>query len=853
MIRWIKHFVRLLCCLWMLPACHAEAIDVLAGERLSGVGQQWCATRQEVTFSSVLNQGCTLATLQAADLAPGFDTRAFWLKFELRNPSQQPVTRWLSIGHPRLEKIDLLTLTATGWQQRALGIATPLTNRGEVERAYGVFSIDLPADSVQTVWVRVWSQTSVDLTPTIWMPAAYREFSGLHQISLTLALGGLLLAMAFAAAAFIFTREKSYLFFSISMAGEILFETFRAGILQRFLWPVDFALPVEIAAFSSFISTTAFVLFFVAFLPANHAHRRAWQVFYGCYVLTALAQLISIFIAYQPAVGFWSVSVNALILSGLTVAFLGYRTGMPAARILLGGFVFLAIFELLRLTSLFGFLPFSWREILIGPWALVMTTPITLFSIFQRSRDLHADLIRSEAERAAKTAFLAHMSHELRTPLDTILGNAQLMSRQGAHRSLNEGLLNIKESGRYLLGMIDEIIDHARGEAGRLDLMPEPVDWVDFLHTIHQVAFVLAARQGNVFSIERSEEQPKGVFIDPSRLRQVLDNLLANAARHTHNGLISLRCIASPLDKQQCRLDFCVRDNGEGIQPEDLERIFQPFQRGKNAHLAGKGTGMGLAITKQLVQVMGGEIKVKSQPGKGAEFSFSLTIPVCESGLKLAGHLNNLHPVAYKGEPKHILLVEDDDEASSIIDDLLNSLGFKVRTARSAKAAQEVLYSSHIDLVLTDQFLPEDSGWTVLEMVRTAFGLLPVILISSATPQRPEDLPPHIQFDGFHMKPLEHLMLIEQIGSLLGLAWVFDEYNTLPIDEELISADEYPDADQLVYLEQLINGGQISEIMEWANSLSATHPHLSRYTKQLYSAAKNIDFPHLEKLTRLPQ
>lgn len=852
-MRWIKHFVRLLCCLWMLPACHAEAIDVLAGERLSVVGQQWCATRQEETFSSVLNQGCTLATLQAADLAPGFDTRAFWLKLELRNPGQQPVTRWLSIGHPRLEKVDLLTSTAAGWQQRALGIATPLASRGEVERAYGVFPIDLPADSVQTVWVRVWSQTSVDLTPTIWTPVAYREFSGLHQISLTLALGGLLLAMAFAAAAFMFTREKSYLFFSVSMAGEILFETFRAGLLQRFLWPVDLALPVEIAAFSSFISTTAFVLFFVAFLPANHAHRRAWQVFYGCYVVTALAQLISIFIAYQPAVGFWSISVNALILSGLTVAFLGYRTGMPAARILLGGFVFLAVFELLRLTSLFGFLPFSWREILIGPWALVMTTPITLFSIFQRSRDLHADLIRSEAEKAAKTAFLAHMSHELRTPLDTILGNAQLMSRQGAHRSLNEGLLNIKESGRHLLGMIDEIIDHARGEAGRLDLMTEPVDWADFLHTIHQVAFVLAAGQGNVFSIERCGEQPHGVFIDPSRLRQVLDNLLANAARHTHNGLISLRCIATPLDKQQCRLDFCVRDNGEGIQPEDLERIFQPFQRGKNAHLAGKGTGMGLAISKQLIHAMGGEVRVKSQAGQGAEFSFSLTVSVCEAGLKHAGHLNNLHPVAYKGEPKQILLVEDDDDTSSIIDDLLTSLGFKVRTVRTTQAANEVLQSSYIDLVLTDQFLLEGSGWEVLEMLRQTHGLLPVVLISSATPQRPENLSPQIEFDGFHMKPIEHLLLIEQIGSMLGLAWIFDEDQSALIEEVSISVEEYPDADQLIYLEQLVYGGQISEIMAWANSLPTTHPNLSKYANQLYWAAKNIDFPHLEKLTRLPQ
>jgi two-component system, sensor histidine kinase LadS len=410
-------------------------------------------------------------------------------------------------------------------------------------------------------------------------------------------------------------------------------------------------------------------------------------LFYLFYGITTTAQLASIFIAYSPAARIWSISVNILIVVGPCLMYSAWRRGDRAAKTLLLSFVFMALLEQIRLASALGFLHFSWGEILVGPWALVMTTPLLLISVFQRNQDLHDKIIRIESEQSAKTAFLAQMSHELRTPLDTILGNAQLLARPTNQSYLDEGLVNIRQSGEHLLGMIDELLDHARAEAGKLVITPGPTHWSSFLESVHSNAAVLAAKNDNVFQLKTHGPQPDVIRADRGRLRQILDNLLANASRHTRSGLIRLDCLVTDLNKTDVTIEMSVTDTGEGIALKDQQRIFPPFERVDNSRRAGKGTGMGLAIARQLVNAMGGNITLQSERGIGSCFRFTLTFDLTNESPLFTIRANDDIVADYHGTRRRILAIDDNQRSRSILRDLFKSVGFLVEEAESGDAA----------------------------------------------------------------------------------------------------------------------------------------------------------------------
>lgn len=785
------------------------------------------------------------------DLSRGLDARAFWLRASLKNAGSLPVERWISVGHPRLEEVSLFRQDAAGrWLRADVGIRTPLAQRDEVGRTYGAFSLHLPAGSEQTLWIRVASGTAIDLSTTVWTPVSFQAAFNNQQFSLSLALGALFIVMILAVMVYFVFRAPAFLFFAVSMLGEILIESFRSGELQRRLLPAESGMPVEIAALGSFLAVFGFTAFFRVFVPDRQRLGVLYRVFLGLTALTVAAQAWSMVFDYRSGVQVWSFTVNGIILLGILLAVRSWQAGMRSAGTFVLSFLFVACLELLRLGAVIGGLPFFWVEAMAGPWALVMTTPLVLLSIFQRSEEVHEKLVRLEMENTSRLHFLAQMSHELRSPLNTILGNAQLMRRH-AGRSEPKAIDDIERSGAQLLRMIDEILDHARGEAGRLEIVPGTVAWPEFLQDMAQIASAHASRQGNQFSLEVVGDQPAAVSVDAQRLHQVLDNLLANAARHTVKGEIRLRC-AAELHEGRCLLEFTVTDTGEGIRPEDVERIFLPFERGRNAHQSGKGTGMGLAIAKRLVEAMGGRIQVSSQLGGGATFRFSLSVPQCDSGLCVPLRTFDVLPVGYEGPPRQILLAEDDPSSNAILVELLSTLGFEVNSVSSGAAAVLALQKDRPDLVLVDQHMQEVGGWQVLEFARRVDANLPVFLISSSPPERPEGLPVSLQFEASFLKPLEHRALIKRIGQVLDLTW------RLPLTPETQQAPELqglvlPDPEILGHLHDWLDYGQVTEIMEYARELPRHDPSLRVYAERLHRAAQDLDFAELECLTRLPQ
>lgn len=845
-----------LLCAWLLPwgGLQAATLEIgTADSQRVDAAASWCATTHELSVDSVAAGGCTLQPLRAGDLNQGLDRRAFWLRLELVNPGPQPQERWLEVGHLRLTEVALYAPQPAGWQRSAIGMGVPLAERDLVGRRYGVLALTLPPHSREVVWLRVATDTRVDLTTMIWQPEAYRQQLHQNELSQLLGLGGLLPAVLLSLLLFAMMRQNMFLFFALSMSGALLADGVQSGLMQRYAWPQDRPLPVQLFSLAYLVAIPAFVAWLHAAVPGLVRFRIAHRLWLACTMLVVTTLLYAAAVDFAVAMPLAALLMLSTLLLGCWLMFRAWRVGSRPAGFLFAALALLIVISLLRLADFGGLIRSGSMLAQVLKFALLLITQAFLAGMLVRSRELSAELAVAQAESEARVAFLARMSHELRAPLDTVLGNAQLIARAAPPPVIASRVAAVTDSGRQLLRLVDDLLDYARGQAGGLRIEPVPVALDDFLRGVERNARLLAARQGNRFELKLEAEAGAlpslGDLVlrfDPGRLRQVLDNLLANAARHTRGGEISLEVVLQPLKDGRLRLGFAVRDSGEGIAPADLQRIFEPFERAGYLERQGRqGAGLGLAISRQLVELMGGRMGVESQLGQGACFRFWVETreePV-GSG-RDASTIEALEAVGYTGPRRSLLLVDDDEANRALLADLLRELGFKVREAGSVATCFETLASSEaLDLVLTDQYLSDGEGWQLLERLAELRPGVPALMISAAPSAPPS--PQMAELCAAHfLRPLDHAALLGAIGDLLGLQWLS---GTTEVASDA-NGCERPDAAALRELARWIDGGQLTEIIEWANALKANSPRYGGFADRVLAAVDAIDFPAIEAL-----
>jgi signal transduction histidine kinase/ActR/RegA family two-component response regulator len=340
---------------------------------------------------------------------------------------------------------------------------------------------------------------------------------------------------------------------------------------------------------------------------------------------------------------------------------------------------------------------------------------------------------RDQASQAshAKSEFLASMSHELRTPLNAILGYAQIL-QWDKHLTERQttGLSTIEQAGQHLLALIDEILDLAKIEAGRIDLQPTPVELAPFLQGIANIIRVRVEQKGLRFVYDAAG-LPATVLADERRLRQVLLNLLGNAAKFTDHGEVSLRVRAQPTRDDTTRLRCEVRDSGIGINAEDLATLFQPFQQVGDLQRRRGGTGLGLAISRQLVRHMGGDIEVESVPDRGSVFRFEIELP---TALGEAAPAPEQPVIGYEGERKTVLVVDDVPANRAMLIDMLRPLGFTMVEAQNGREGLEKAQAVLPDAILMDNVMPVMDGLEATQRLRELPALknVPVIAVSAS-------------------------------------------------------------------------------------------------------------------------
>ena len=410
----------------------------------------------------------------------------------------------------------------------------------------------------------------------------------------------------------------------------------------------------------------------------------------------------------------------------------------------------------------------------------------------------------AEAANNAKSRYLTGISHELRTPLNTVLGYAQLLEiDHSLPKHVNEQVGIIRRSSAHLADLIEGLLDISKIEAGRLEIHRDVIDLDQSMSQLTSMFSLQAKSKGLKFLYKKRSPLPRFVNGDEKRLRQIIINLLSNAIKFTEKGQVELA-----IHYRNQVAEIRVSDTGTGIPASEMERIFRPFERVRLPDTpAAMGTGLGLTITRLLVDIMGGNIEVVNNENGGATFSVQLALPQSYKPANITS-AKTKEIIGYEGDKRSIMVVDDDASHRGLINHFLSPLGFSIVEAQNAQECLKMIETFSPDIFFVDRLMPGMDGATLASEIRSRGFQTPILVVSANAIEDGLEDENNPSYNDYIVKPIKLGRLTQSLGEHLNIKWLYqDEKNPAEpeplIDPKFIQLPDNKTCQRIILLSEI--------------------------------------------------